>query len=112
MNGQDKKAMSLGKPAELEEVPITLTGLESFGQVVKTYGGKVGNIATVEVTPIQGALAGKPLVIENSLEPSFYWTCLGKATGSFYSAGGQNFRFEGTSGEGHKFAFKGGGSSK
>jgi hypothetical protein len=55
---------------------------------------------------------GKPFVIENSLEPLFYWTCLGKATGSFYRGGGQNFRFEGTSGESHKFAFKGGGSSK
>jgi hypothetical protein len=99
----------LGKPAELKEVPITLTGLESFGQVGKTYGGKVGNIAEVQVTPIQGAIAGKPVVIENSLEPLWHWTCLGKATGSFYSAGGQNFRFEGTSGESHKFAFKGGG---
>ncbi len=100
----------LGEPAEVEALPISVEGLESFGQVAMTYGGTVGEIAQVTVTPIEGARSGEPLVIENSAEPLFHWTALGKASSSFHSSGGQNFSFEGTSGESHKFAFSGGGS--
>ncbi len=99
----------LGKPAEVKEVAIGLTGMEAFGQVGKTYGGTVGDVAKVEVTPIEGAIAGKPLTVENSAEPLFYWTALGKASNSFYRAGGQDFQFNGRSGESHKFSFSGGG---
>ncbi len=100
---------ALGKPAEVKEVAIGLTGLEAFGQVGQTYGGTVGEIAKVEVTPIEGAIAGKPLTVENSAEPLFYWTALGKASNSFYRAGGQSYQFDGTSGESHRFSFSGGG---
>ncbi len=71
----------LGEPAEVEALPISVEGLESFGQVAMTYGGTVGEIAQVNVTPIEGARSGEP-----------------------------HFSFEGTSGESHKFAFSGGGS--
>lgn len=99
----------LGKPAEVKEVAIGLTGMEAFGQVGQTYGGTVGEIAKVEVTPIEGAIAGQALVVENSAEPLFTWTALGKASNSFYKAGGQDFQFDGTSGESHRFSFSGGG---
>lgn len=99
----------LGKPAEVKEVAIGMTGMEAFGQVGKTYGGTVGDIAKVEVTPIEGAIPGKPLTVENSAEPLFHWTALGKASNSYYKAGGKDFQFEGTSGESHRFSFSGGG---
>ncbi len=99
----------LGKPAEVKEVSIGLTGMEAFGQVGKTYGGAVKKIAKVEVTPIEGATAGQPLVVENSAEPLFNWTALGKASNSFYKAAEKNFEFNGTSGESHRFSFRGGG---
>ncbi len=99
----------LGEPQEVEDVPIAMTGMEHFGEVGQTYGGTIGEIATVMVTPIAGVIPDKPMVIENSAEPLFHWTCLGKASGSFYSAGGQEFEFEGTSGESHRFAFGSGG---
>ncbi|HVA01251.1 MAG TPA: DUF1326 domain-containing protein [Terriglobia bacterium] len=99
----------LGKPAEVKEMPISLSGLENFGQVGKTYGGEVGSVAKVEVTPVAGSSPDQPMVITNSAEPMFNWTALGKATSSFYKSAGQNFQFEGTSGESHKFQFRGGG---
>jgi hypothetical protein len=98
----------LGKPAEVKDMPITLAGLDTFGEVGKTCAGSVGDIAKVEVTPIEGAVAGQPMVVTNSAEPMFNWTALGKASGSFYRAAGQNFKFDGTSGESHKFSFSGG----
>jgi len=51
----------------------------------------------------------KPLVVENEAEPGLKWTALGKASNSFYRSAGKDYKFEGTSGESHKFAFKGGG---
>ena len=98
----------LGKPAEIRETAISFTGLENFGQVGKTYGGTVGQVAEVEVTPVAGSAPGQPMVVTNSAEPMFHWTALGKATHSFYKSGGQNFQFEGTSGESQKFQFSGG----
>lgn len=95
----------LGEPAEVKDVAIQMEGMEHFGEVGKTYGGTIGDVATVMVTPIAGAMPGQPMVIENSAEPLFHWTCLGEATGSQYSAGGKQFVFEGTSGESHRFAF-------
>jgi hypothetical protein len=98
----------LGKPAEIKEMPISFAGLENFGQVGKTYGGTVGEVAEVEVTPIAGSNPDQPMVVTNSAEPMFPWTALGKASSSFYKSAGQNFQFEGTSGESHKFQFSGG----
>jgi hypothetical protein len=97
-----------GKPAKLKEMPISLAGLENFGQVGKTCGGEVGSVAKIQVTPIAGSNLEEPMVITNSAEPMFSWTALGKATSSFYKSAGQNFQFEGTSGESHKFRFNGG----
>ena len=74
-----------------------------------TYGDMVGDIAKVEVTPIAGARADEPMIVENSAEPLWHWTALGKSTSSYYRSGGQDYSFEGTSGESHKFAFSGGG---
>ena len=93
----------------MKEVAIGLTGLEAFGQVGQTYGGTVGEIAKVEVTPIEGAIAGQALTVKNSAEPLFHWTALGRASNSFYRAGGQSYQFDGTSGESHRFSFSGGG---
>jgi hypothetical protein len=99
----------LGKPVEVKEVPITITGLENFGMVDKAYGGSIGDLAKIQVAPISGFTQGKPLVVENSAEPLFNWTALGKAKASFYKSGGQDFKFDGTSGESHKFSLAGGG---
>jgi hypothetical protein len=99
----------LGEPGEVKALPISFEGLENFGLVGMTYGGTVGDIAKVEVTPIAGAKADEPIIIENSAEPLWHWTALGKATSSFYRSGGRDYSFEGTSGESHKFAFSGGG---
>ena len=99
----------LGKPSELEEAPIHLKGMDNFGKAGQTYGGTIGEIATVMVTPIEGAKTGEPMVIQNSAEPLFHWTCLGKATGHYYSLGGKKFDYEGSSGESHRFAFGSGG---
>jgi len=100
---------ALGDPGEVEALPISFQGLENFGLVGMTYGGTVGDIAKVEVTPIAGAKASEPMIIENSAEPLWHWTALGKATSSYYRSGGHDYSFEGTSGESHKFAFSGGG---
>ena len=99
----------LGEPSEVEALPISFEGLENFGLVGMTYGGMVGDIAKVEVTPIAGARADEPMIVENSAEPLWHWTALGKSTSSYYRSGGQDYSFEGTSGESHKFAFSGGG---
>lgn len=94
-----------GTPLEVKELPITLTGWENFAQVGKTLGGTVGEVMKIEVTPVGGGThSDKPLVIENTAEPLFYWTALGKASNSFYRGAGQDNKFEGTSGETHKFA--------
>ncbi|MDH3254164.1 MAG: DUF1326 domain-containing protein [Acidobacteriota bacterium] len=99
----------LGEPGEVKALPISFEGLENFGLVGMTTGGTVGDIAKVEVTPIAGAKAGEPMIVENSAEPLWHWTALGKATSSYYRSGGRDYSFEGTSGESHKFAFSGGG---
>ena len=99
----------LGKPAEVKALPITFEGIKDFGLVGATYGGTVGDIAKVRVTPVEGAKPGEPIVVENSAEPLFHWTALGKSSASFYRSGGQDYSFEGTSGESHRFAFSGGG---
>ena len=100
---------SLGEPEEVKALPISFEGLENFGAVGKACSGTVGEIARVEVTPIEGAKAGEPMVVQNSAEPLWFWTALGQATDSYYRSGGQDFSFDGTSGESHKFAFSGGG---
>jgi hypothetical protein len=99
----------MGEPVEVEAHPISFEGMENFAVVGATYSASVGDIARVEVTPIEGARAGEPMVVENSAEPLWHWTALGKATNSYYRSGGRDFSFDGTSGESHKFAFSGGG---
>jgi hypothetical protein len=37
------------------------------------------------------------------------WTALGKASNSFYGSAGKDYKFDGTSGESHIMALKGGG---
>ena len=100
----------MGQAAEVTEAAITFEGLDEFGQVGKKASATVGEIAKVEVTPIAGGTnSGKPLVVENEAEPGLKWTALGKTSNSFYRSAGKDYKFEGTSGESHKFAFKGGG---
>jgi hypothetical protein len=54
--------VGMGQAAELKEVAIKFENLDSFGQVGKTVGGRVGEIAKVEVTPIAGGTdPNKPL---------------------------------------------------
>jgi hypothetical protein len=99
----------MGQAAEITEAAIKFEGLDGFGQVGKMASGTVGEIAKVEVTPIAGGTnSDKPLVVENEAEPGLKWTALGKASNSFYRSAGKDYKFEGTSGESHKFAFKGG----
>jgi hypothetical protein len=101
---------AMGQAAELKEVAIKIENLESFGQVGKTVSGTVGEIAKVEVTPIGGGTdPNKPLAVDNEAEPGLKWTALGKTSNSFYRSAGKDYKFEGTSGESHKIAFKGGG---
>jgi hypothetical protein len=100
----------MGQPAELKEVAIKFENLDAFGQVGKTASGTVGEIAKVEVTPIAGGTnPDKPLVVENEAEPGLKWTALGKTSNSFYRSAGKDYKFDGTSGESHRFAMKGGG---
>lgn len=96
----------LGKPAEFKELPIAVSGLDGFGHVGKTCQGTVGGIAKVEVTPISGYKNGQPIVVENSAEPLFNWTVLGKTSDSYYKGAGVDWKFEATSGESHKFSLK------
>ena len=101
----------MGQAAEVSEVTIKFEGLDGFGEVGKTASGTVGEIAKVEVTPIAGGTnPGKPLVVENEAESGLKWTALGKTSNSFYRSAGKDYKFDGTSGESHKFAFKGGGA--
>jgi len=101
---------AMGKAAELKEVAITFESLEAFGQVGKTVSGTAGEIAKVEVTPIAGGTdPSKPLAVDNEAEPGLKWTALGKTSNSFYRSAGKDYKFEGTSGESHRIAFKGGG---
>jgi hypothetical protein len=101
---------ALGKAAEVKEVAINFENLDAFGQVGKTVSCTVGQIAKVEVTPIAGGTdPNKPLAVENEAEAGMKWTALGKASNSFYGSAGKDYKFDGTSGESHIMALKGGG---
>jgi len=101
-----KQFEMFGKPVEVKDAPIKVSGMEGFGHVGKTYQGTVGNIARVQITPISGAIKDKPLIVENSAEPMFYWTALGKTSDSYYKSAGVDWKFTGTSGESSKFSIK------
>ncbi len=109
--GEQRKALKMilsgppFTPAPVKEVAINLTGLEGFGQVGHTYGGTVGDLAKVEVTPVEGGVPGKPLVVEYPANHLPHWVAVGKATNSFYKGEGRNFQFNGTAGESFKFSF-------
>jgi len=101
---------ALGKAAEVKEVTINFENLDAFGQVGKKVSCTVGEIAKVEVTPIAGGTdQTKPLRVENEAEAGMLSTVLGKASNSFYRSAGKDYKFEGTSGESHLMALKGGG---
>jgi hypothetical protein len=101
---------ALGKAAEVKEVAINFENLDAFGQVGKTVSCTVGQIAKVELTPIAGGTdPSKPLTVENEAEAGMKWTALGKTSNSFYRSAGKDYKFEGTSGESHRMAIKGGG---
>jgi hypothetical protein len=100
----------MGQPAELKEMAINFENLDAFGQVGKTASATVGEIAKVQVTPIGGNTdPNKPMVVQNGDEPGSTWKALGKASNSFYRSAGYDFKFDGTSGESDRFAWKGGG---
>jgi hypothetical protein len=101
---------ALGQAAEVKEVAINFENLDAFGQVGKKVSATVGELAKVEVTPIGGGTdSTKPLAVENEAEPGMKLTMLGKATNSFYRSAGKEYKFDGTSGESHLMAIKGGG---
>ena len=101
---------AMGQPAEVKEIAIKLENLDAFGQVRKTTGGTMGEIAKVEVTPIAGVTdPNKPTAVENGAEPGSKWNALGKSSNSFYRSAGKDYKFDGTSGESQRFAWKGGG---
>jgi hypothetical protein len=101
---------ALGKAAEVKEVAINFENLDAFGQVGKTVSATVGEIATVKVTPIAGGTdPTKPLTVDNEAEAGMLWTALGKTSNSFYRSAGKDYKFDGTSGESHRMAIKGGG---
>lgn len=81
---------AFGKPEEVKEVNISVNGAENFGKVGKTYGGTIGDIGKIEISPVSGAMQGDPIVIENSAEPMFYWTALGKSSNSYFKGAGQH----------------------
>ena len=98
-----------GPVAEVKEVAINFENLDAFGQVGKKVSCTVGEIAKVEVTPIAGGTdPTKPLAVENEAEPGMKLTMLGKTSNSFYRSAGKDYKFEGTSGESHLMALKGG----
>jgi hypothetical protein len=98
-----------GQAAEVKELPINFENLEAFGQVGKKVSATVGDIAKVEVTPIAGGTdPTRPMAVENEAEAGLKWTALGKTSNSFYHSAGKDYKFEGTSGESHRFAWKGG----
>jgi len=100
----------MGQPAEVKELAIKFENLGDFGQVGKTTSATVGDIAKVEVTPIAGVTdPNKPMVVENGAEPGSKWNALGKGSNSFYRSAGKDYKFDGTSGESQRFAWKGGG---
>jgi hypothetical protein len=69
----------------------------------------MGQIAKVEVTPIAGFTdPNRPMVVENGAEPGSKWSALGKSSNSFYRSAGKDYKFDGTSGESQRFAWKGG----
>jgi len=97
----------MGQPTELKEVPIKFENLDAFGQVGKTVSAAVGDIGKVEVTPIRGGGdPNKPMAVENEADPGSTWTALGKASNSFYHSAGKDYKFDGTSGESKRFAWK------
>jgi hypothetical protein len=99
-----------GQAAEVKEVPINFENLDAFGQVGKKVSATVGELGKVEVTPIPGGTdPTKPLAVDNEAEPGLKWTALGRTSNSFYQSAGKDYKFEGTSGESHRFAWKGGG---
>jgi hypothetical protein len=49
------------------------------------------------------------MVVQNGGEPGAIWKALGKASNSFYRSAGKDYKFDGTSGESNRFAWKGGG---
>ena len=101
----------MGPVAEVKEVAINFENLDAFGQVGKKVSCTVGEIAKVEVTPIAGGTdPTKPLAVENEAEPGMKLTMLGKTSNSFYRSAGKDYKFEGTSGESHLMALKGGGA--
>ena len=101
---------ALGQAAEVKEAPISFENLDAFGQVGKKVSCTVGELAKVEVTPIPGGTdPTKPMAVDNEAEAGMKWTALGKATNSFYRSAGKDYKFEGTSGESHLMALKGGG---
>jgi hypothetical protein len=101
---------AMGQPAQVKEIAIKFENLEAFGQVGKTTSGTIGEIAKVAVTPIAGVTdPNKPMVVENGAEPGSTWTALGKASNSFYRSVGKDYKFDGTSGQSQRFAWKGGG---
>jgi hypothetical protein len=101
---------AMGQAAEVKEVAINFENLDAFGQVGKKVSGTVGELGKVEATPIGGGTdPTKPLAVDNEAEPGLKWTALGKTSNSFYRSAGKDYKFEGTSGESHRFAFKGGG---
>jgi hypothetical protein len=96
-----------GQPAEVRDVAIKFENLDAFGQVGKTVTGTVGEIGKVEVTPIPGGgNPNKPMAVENEADPGSTWTALGKASNSFYHSAGKDYKFDGTSGESKRFAWK------
>lgn len=94
---------SMGKPKEIVEASISVTDIENFGMVGKTCSGTIGDILRVQITPVSGAISGKPIVVQNSAEPMFYWTAIGKASESYFKGAGMNWSFSGTSGESHMY---------
>jgi hypothetical protein len=99
-----------GQAAEVKEVAINFENLDAFGQVGKKVSATVGELGKVEVTPIPGGTdPTKPLAVDNEAEPGLKWTALGKTSNSFYHSAGKDYKFEGTSGESHRFAWEGGG---
>jgi hypothetical protein len=60
--------------------------------------------------PIAGVTdPSKPVVVENGVEPGSMWKALGKVSNSFYRSAGKDYKFNGTSGESNRIAWKGGG---
>lgn len=95
---------SMGKPSAVKEVPISLTGLEGFAQVGKTYGGTIGDIAKIQITPASGNKQNQPIVVENTADPLINWTALGQSVNSYYKDAGVDWTFNGTSGESQRFS--------